>query len=100
MNEAAVPRVAIVTGAAQGIGEAIALRLADDGFDVAVAGSTRRPERLDAVVKAIEAKGRRAIAVAGDVSVEDDIATLFGKTVRELGGVDVVSACSSETSNR
>ena len=85
------PRVAIVSGAAQGLGEAIALQLADDGLDVAVAGSTRNPERLDAVVEAIVAKGRRAIAVTGDVSIEADVAALVEKTVEQLGGVDVVS---------
>ncbi|TBU29003.1 NAD(P)-binding protein [Dichomitus squalens] len=89
---ASSPRVAIVTGAAQGLGEAIALRLADDDFDVAVVGSTRNPERLDAVVAAITAKGRRAIAVTGDVSLEADIVSLVEKTVRELGGVDVMVA--------
>ena len=93
MNGTTLPtsRVAVVTGAAQGIGEAIALRLADDGFDVAIAGSKRKPERLDVVAKAIEAKGRRAIVVTGDVSVEADIITLVERTVQELGGIDVVS---------
>ena len=88
---ARIPRVAIVTGAAQGLGEAIALRLADDGLDIAVAGSTRNPERLHAVVKAIIAKGRRSIAVTGDVSLEADVVALVEKTVEQLGGVDVVS---------
>ena len=93
MNGTTLPtsRVAVVTGAAQGIGEAIALHLADDGFDVAISGSTRKPERLDVVAKAIEAKGRRAIVVTGDVSVEADIVTLVERTVQELGSIDVVS---------
>ena len=94
-STASAPRVAIVTGAAQGIGEAIALRLADDGYNVTVAGSPRNPERLDAVVKAIQAKGGRAIAVAGDVSVEADIVALVDRTVQEFGGVDVVSGLGS-----
>ncbi|KAI1784051.1 NAD(P)-binding protein [Ganoderma leucocontextum] len=67
-------------------------RLADDGFDVAVAGSPRIPERLDAVVKAIQEKGRRAIAVTGDISLEPDVVALVEKTVQELGGVDVMVA--------
>ena len=92
---ASSPRVAIVTGAAQGIGEAIALRLADDGFNVAVFGTPRNPERLDAVVKAIEEKGRRAIAVTGDASLEADIVALVDRTVQEFGGVDVVSGLVS-----
>lgn len=89
------PRVAIVTGAAQGIGKAIALRLAEDGCNMTVAGSPRNPERLDAVVKAIQRKGRRAIAIAGDVSVEADVIALVDRTVREFGRVDVVSVLGS-----
>ncbi|PIL30547.1 hypothetical protein GSI_07247 [Ganoderma sinense ZZ0214-1] len=89
---ASTPRVAIVTGAAQGIGEAIALRLADDGFDVAVFGTPRKPERLNTVVKAIQEKGRRAIAFTGDVSLEADIVALVNRTVQEFGGVDVMVA--------
>ena len=60
-----------------------------------VAGSPRNPERLDAVVKAIQRKGRRAIAIAGDVSVEADVIALVDRTVREFGRVDVVSVLGS-----
>ncbi len=95
-SSASTPRVAIVTGAAQGIGKAIALRLADDGYDVTVVGTPRNPERLDAVVNVIQEKGRRAIAVTGDVSVEADIAALVHRTVQELGGLDVVSGLASK----
>lgn len=94
-STASAPRVAIVTGAAQGIGEAIALRLADDGFDVTIVGTPRNPERLDTVVKAIRAKGRRATAFTGDVSLEADIAALVDRTVEEFGGIDVVSGLLS-----
>uniref|UniRef100_A0A5K1K2A6 Probable 3-oxoacyl-[acyl-carrier-protein] reductase oxidoreductase (EC) n=1 Tax=Ganoderma boninense TaxID=34458 RepID=A0A5K1K2A6_9APHY len=94
-STASTPRVAIVTGAAQGIGEAIALRLADDRFNLVVVGTPRNPERLDAVVKAIEEKGRRAIAFTGDVSLEADVAALVNRTVQEFGGVDVVRSINS-----
>ena len=95
------PRVAIVTGAAQGIGEAIALRLADDGIDVVVNDLPRKNDQLDAVVKAIQAKGRRAAAVAGDATVEADVVALVDAAVKEFGGLDIVrppqcfTCCSS-----
>ncbi|RPD59188.1 NAD-P-binding protein [Lentinus tigrinus ALCF2SS1-7] len=86
------PRIAIVTGAAQGIGEAIALRLADDGLDVAVADLPSKRVQLEGVASAIEAKGRRALVLVGDITVEEDVAAVVAKTVEELGGLDVMVA--------
>ncbi|KAM5542607.1 hypothetical protein V8D89_003568 [Ganoderma adspersum] len=85
-------RVAIVTGAAQGIGEAIALRLADDGIDVVVNDLPRKSDQLDGVVKAIQAKGRRAAAVVGDATVESDVVALVDTAVKEFGGLDIMIA--------
>ena len=85
------PRVAIVTGAAQGIGRAIAHRLAEDGIDVAVNDIPPKLKELEEVVEEVRKKGRRAIAFAGDVSSEKDVAALVEKTASELGSVDIVS---------
>lgn len=83
-------RVAVVTGAAQGIGLAIALRLADDGFDVAVNDIPSKVYELQRVIILIEAKGKRALAVPADVSVEEEVEAMVAKVVEELGSVDVV----------
>ena len=79
----------IVTGASRGIGQAVALRLAADGFAVAVnyAGSA---VKANETVEAIRAKGGKAIAIQGDVSNEDDVVRLFSETKQAFGRVDVV----------
>ncbi|KAI0790511.1 acetoin reductase family protein [Abortiporus biennis] len=88
----AATRFALITGAAQGIGAAIALRLADDNIDVAVFDIKGQEEKLDGVVKAIEAKGRRGLAIVGDVSVEEDVKGAVDKVVEVFGGLDIMIA--------
>lgn len=90
MAETPSSRVAIVTGASQGIGLSIALRLADDGLDVAVNDITQKASKIDQAVKEIRAKGRRSLAIPGDVSNDDDVKAMVARVVEELGGVDVV----------
>jgi len=82
-------KAAIVTGASRGIGRAIALRLAQDGFAVAVNYASRAQDAQD-VVREIEAAGGRAIALQGDVAQPADCARLFEQTEQAFGGVDVV----------
>ncbi|OSC96607.1 NAD-P-binding protein [Trametes coccinea BRFM310] len=86
------PRVALVTGAAQGIGKAIALRLAEDGLDVAVLDLPQKRDQLEAVVEAIKAKGRGTVALYVDVSSEPEIEAAIQGTVDRLGGLDVIVA--------
>ena len=85
-------KVALVTGAARGIGRAIALRLAHDGLDVAVNDRSSSPE-LDGLVREIESKGRRSVAVPADVSLEPDVEKTIQKVVQDLGSLDVVGPC-------
>ncbi|KAI0945020.1 hypothetical protein AcV7_001666 [Taiwanofungus camphoratus] len=85
-------RVAIVTGAAQGLGASIALRLADDGLDVAVNDIGSKSDQLQQIVAQIQAKGRRALAVPADVSRDVDVQAMVAKVVEELGGLDVMVA--------
>jgi len=85
-------KVAVVTGAARGIGESIALRLADDGFDVVVNDVSDKKVLLEGVILQIQRKGRRAVAFCGDASEEQDVKALVDKAVEEFGGLDVMVA--------
>lgn len=85
----ALPRVALVTGAARRIGRAIALDLARAGFAVAVHHSRSGPE-AEAVVAAIVAEGGRAMAIAADLAREDEVAGLLDRVAAELGPVGVL----------
>jgi meso-butanediol dehydrogenase/(S,S)-butanediol dehydrogenase/diacetyl reductase len=81
-------KVALVTGAGQGIGRGIALALAAEGASVAVIGRTRR--KLDDTVRDIEARGGTAIACVGDVRDEGDVNTIVDRVVHDLGGLRIL----------
>jgi 3-oxoacyl-[acyl-carrier protein] reductase len=80
---------AIITGASGGIGRAVTLRLARDGFVIVVnyAGNTAKAE---GVVKEIKSAGGQAIAVQADVANATDVERLFKKTLDTFGRIDVV----------
>jgi len=81
-------RTAFVTGASQGIGAAIALALARDGFDVAV--SSTRPEKLAQVASGIVAANARAVPVALDVRAPGSIEKAMAEVVGACGRLDVL----------
>jgi 3-oxoacyl-[acyl-carrier protein] reductase len=83
MSEATSGRVAIVTGAARGIGAATAQRLAQDGFAVAVLDLDEGSAK--ATVEAIESAGGRALAVGADVSDAAQVEAAVERIVAELG---------------
>ena len=84
-------RRALVTGGSRGIGRGIALAFAREGADVAI-GYRREQAAADAVVKEIEALGRRAAAFAADVRDADAVRAMVGGARDALGGLDVVVA--------
>jgi 3-oxoacyl-[acyl-carrier protein] reductase len=82
-------RVALVTGASRGIGRGIALELAREGWDICV-NYIRRQQEAEAVVQAIRAIGRAAIAVQADVADSGAVAELVGQTEAQLGPVSLL----------
>jgi NAD(P)-dependent dehydrogenase (short-subunit alcohol dehydrogenase family) len=81
-------KVALVTGAGQGVGQGIALALASEGAAIAVAGRTEA--KLRETVKQIAARGGKSVAILCDVCRLDDVERCVQTTVRELGGIDIL----------
>ncbi len=81
-------KVAVVTGAGQGIGKALALGLAAAGAAVVV--SDVRPENATAVARQIEAEGGRALGLGTDVSQANQVQAMIDAAVSELGRIDIL----------
>jgi NAD(P)-dependent dehydrogenase (short-subunit alcohol dehydrogenase family) len=81
--------ILLVTGASRGIGAATARLAAARGYDVCVNYRSQR-DAAARVVSEVEAAGRRAVAVAADVSVEADVVRLFETCDRQLGRLDAL----------
>jgi len=85
-------RVALITGAGAGFGEAIALGFAEYGCDIAASDlNIENPQRT---AEKVRQKGRRAIALKANVAVPEQVAAIVDETVRELGGVDILVNCA------
>jgi NAD(P)-dependent dehydrogenase (short-subunit alcohol dehydrogenase family) len=82
-------KVALVTGGSRGIGAATALRLAREGADVAVTYVNGK-EAAEEVVRAVEALGRRAVALRADSADADEAAGAVARAAEALGGLDVL----------
>ena len=91
-------RIAVVIGATSGIGRAIALGLADAGADVVPTG--RRAELAAEAAREIEARGRRSLAMAADVSDANSIQALADATITKFGQVDILVNAAGRTVRR
>ena len=81
-------KVAVITGASSGLGAAFATGLAEAGADIAICA--RRADRLEETKQAVEALGRRCVAVTADVAKPEDCTRVVEETVSALGKVDVL----------
>ncbi|THU91699.1 acetoin reductase family protein [Dendrothele bispora CBS 962.96] len=85
--------VALITGSSQGIGKAIALRLASDGYDIALNDLSSKLNKLEEVEKTItQEMGRKSTVFCGDVSDEETVQQMVKGVVEQLGSLDVMVA--------
>lgn len=82
-------KVALVTGAAQGIGKGIAEAFAREGADVII-NDINSPAKTEALAQWIRDQGRRAMVVQGDVSRRDQVESMFARGWDEMGKIDVL----------
>lgn len=88
-------KVAIITGASRGVGQAVALKFAEAGVHVAVGAKTtestpRTPGTIFDTVQEVEARGAQGLAVQTDVRFTEQIETLVANTVERFGRIDIV----------
>ncbi len=82
-------KVALVTGAATGVGEATSIAFAREGCDLVLA-TRKNAEGLQATAEKIRAMGRKALTVMADVSKRDDVEKLCQAAIKEFGRVDIL----------
>ncbi|MFI5507364.1 3-oxoacyl-ACP reductase family protein [Mycobacterium sp. NPDC051804] len=82
-------RVALVTGGSRGMGAAIALRLAEQGSDVAITYVSSK-KGADEIVDQIRGLGRRGVAIKADSAAAEEVVNAVEQTVAELGGLDIL----------
>jgi meso-butanediol dehydrogenase/(S,S)-butanediol dehydrogenase/diacetyl reductase len=81
-------KIAVVTGAGQGVGQGIAFALAAEGATLAITGRTF--SKLETTVQAIEERGGRAIAIVCNVKSEESLGSMVNEVVEKLGTIDIL----------
>ncbi|KIK95792.1 hypothetical protein PAXRUDRAFT_355869 [Paxillus rubicundulus Ve08.2h10] len=84
--------IALITGSAQGIGRSIALRLAKDGYDIALNDIPSKYSQLRGVADDIDRSGRKALVFVADVTAEEQVKGMVQEVAKDLGGLDVMVA--------
>ena len=82
-------RRALITGGDSGIGRAVALAYAREGADVVISYLNENDD-AETTRKLVEGAGRKCVAIAGDIREEDHCKSLVERTVKELGGIDIL----------
>jgi len=90
-------RVAVITGGAQGIGRASALRIAEEGRDIVIADLDMNGE---AVAKEVEALGQRALFIKTDVTDESAVHAMVDQAKAAFGRIDILICCAGFLASR
>lgn len=94
-------RKALITGADSGIGRAAAIAYAREGADIVLNYLPEEEQDAQEVIKLIEAEGRKAVAIAGDLKDEQFCQSLISKAVEALGGLDIlVNVAGKQTAQK
>jgi len=83
-------KVAIVTGARQGLGMSIAMGMAEAGADLVICDRVLDDGKLTGVAEDIQKLGRRTLSMGGDITIEDDVNNIVNKAKEEFGRIDVL----------
>jgi NAD(P)-dependent dehydrogenase (short-subunit alcohol dehydrogenase family) len=90
MEMALKGKVAIVTGARQGLGKSISLGLAEAGADLVICDRVTDDGKLAETAAEIKKLKRRAVFMGGDITVEDDVNAIVQKALEEFGKIDIL----------
>jgi NAD(P)-dependent dehydrogenase (short-subunit alcohol dehydrogenase family) len=83
-------KVAMVTGARQGLGKSISLGMAEKGADLVVCDRVTDDGKLAETAKEIEAMGRKTLSLGGDITIEEDVNNVVNKALEKFGKIDVL----------
>jgi 3-oxoacyl-[acyl-carrier protein] reductase len=83
-------KVAMVTGARQGLGKSISLGMAEAGADLIICDRVTDDGKLAETAAEIEAMGRKTLSLGGDITIEDDVNNVVNKALEKFGKIDVL----------